>query len=94
MSKWLRDNLWRHLVAVSASFFALFPIYLVIISSINPTGSLQVTSFIPTSGSLTNFSRLFNDPAIPYLTWMRNSLVIAGTVAVLSVVIGAASAFA
>lgn len=94
MSKWLRDNLWRHLVAVSASFFALFPIYLVIISSINPTGSLQVTSFIPTSGSLTNFSRLFNDPTIPYLTWMRNSLVIAGTVAVLSVVIGAASAFA
>jgi len=94
MSKWLRDNLWRHLVALTASFFALFPIYLVIISSINPTGSLQVTSFIPTSGSLTNFSRLFNDPTIPYLTWMRNSLVIAGTVAVLSVVIGAASAFA
>jgi arabinogalactan oligomer/maltooligosaccharide transport system permease protein len=94
MTKWLRENLWRHLVAVFASLFALFPIYLVIISSINPTGSLQVTSFIPTSGSLANFSRLFNDPTIPYLTWMRNSLVIAGTVAVLSVVVGAASAFA
>jgi arabinogalactan oligomer/maltooligosaccharide transport system permease protein len=94
MSKWLRENLWRHIVAVSVSLFALFPIYLVVISSINPTGSLQVTSFIPTSGSLTNFSRLFNDPAIPYLTWMKNSLIIAGTVAVLSVVVGAASAFA
>jgi arabinogalactan oligomer/maltooligosaccharide transport system permease protein len=94
MSKWLRENLWRHIVAVSVSLFALFPIYLVIISSINPTGSLQVTSFIPTSGSLTNFSRLFNDPAIPYLTWMKNSLIIAGTVAVLSVIVGAASAFA
>jgi arabinogalactan oligomer/maltooligosaccharide transport system permease protein len=55
---------------------------------------LQVTSFIPTSVSFANFSRLFNDPTIPYLTWMRNSLVIAGTVAVLSVVVGAASAFA
>jgi arabinogalactan oligomer/maltooligosaccharide transport system permease protein len=94
MSEWLRENLWRHIVAVSVSLFALFPIYLVIISSINPTGSLQVTSFIPTSGSLTNFSRLFNDPAIPYLTWMKNSLIIAGTVAVLSVIVGAASAFA
>jgi arabinogalactan oligomer / maltooligosaccharide transport system permease protein len=94
MSNWLRENLWRHIVAVSVSLFALFPIYLVIISSINPTGSLQVTSFIPTSGSLTNFSRLFNDPAIPYLTWMKNSLIIAGTVAVLSVIVGAASAFA
>jgi arabinogalactan oligomer/maltooligosaccharide transport system permease protein len=94
MSKWLRENLWRHIVAIFVSLFALFPIYLVVISSINPTGSLQVNSFIPTSGSLTNFSRLFNDPAIPYLTWMKNSLVIAGTVAVLSVVVGAASAFA
>jgi arabinogalactan oligomer/maltooligosaccharide transport system permease protein len=94
MSKWLRENLWRHLIAIVTSFFALFPIYLVIISSVNPTGSLQVTSFIPTSGSFANFSRLFNDPTIPYLTWMRNSLVIAGTVAVLSVVVGAASAFA
>jgi arabinogalactan oligomer/maltooligosaccharide transport system permease protein len=94
MNKWLTGNLWRHAVAILVSFFALFPIYLVIISSFNPTGSLQVTSFIPTSGSFTNFSRLFNDPAIPYLTWMKNSLVIAGTVAVLSVVVGAASAFA
>jgi arabinogalactan oligomer/maltooligosaccharide transport system permease protein len=94
MSQWLRENLWRHAIAILVSFFALFPIYLVVISSFNPTGSLQVTSFIPTSGSLTNFSRLFNDPTIPYLTWMKNSLVIAGTVAVLSVVVGAASAFA
>lgn len=94
MSKWLRENFWRHSVAILASLFALFPIYLVIISSINPTGSLQVTSFIPNSFSFTNFSRLFNDPTIPYLIWMKNSLVIAGTVAVLSVVVGAASAFA
>jgi arabinogalactan oligomer/maltooligosaccharide transport system permease protein len=94
MNIWIRENLWRHVLAVFVSMFSLFPIYLVIISSINPTGSLQVTSFIPTSVSFANFSRLFNDPTIPYLTWMRNSLVIAGTVAVLSVVVGAASAFA
>ena len=94
MSKWLRENLWRHLVALLVSLFALFPIYLVIISSINPTGSLQVTSFIPKAVSFINFSKLFNDPTIPYLIWMKNSLVIAGTVAILSVVVGAASAFA
>ena len=37
---------------------------------------------------------LFSDPAIPYLTWMKNSLVVAGATAVLSVTIGSASAFA
>ncbi len=94
MSKWLRESLWRHAVGVFVSAFALFPIYLVIISSINPTGSLQISSFIPQEISFNNFARLFNDPAIPYLTWMKNSLIIAGAVAILSVVVGASSAFA
>jgi arabinogalactan oligomer/maltooligosaccharide transport system permease protein len=67
---------------------------LVITSSLNPTGSLNLTSFIPREISFVNFKLLFEDPRIPYLTWMRNSLVIAGAVAVLSVTIGAASAFA
>ena len=37
---------------------------------------------------------LFTDPTIPYMTWVKNSLVIAGAPAVLSVTIGSASAFA
>lgn len=94
MTKWLRENLWRHIVAISVALFALFPLYLVVISSINPSGSLQVTSFIPREFSTKNFSILFNDPTIPYLTWMKNTLVIAGLVAVVSVVIGASAAFA
>jgi arabinogalactan oligomer/maltooligosaccharide transport system permease protein len=94
MKKWLAENLWRHLVGVTVSFFALFPLYLVIISSINPTGSLQVSSFIPTEFSLNNYEKLFNDPTIPYLLWMKNTLLISGAVAILSVIIGASSAFA
>lgn len=94
MTKWLRENLWRHAVAITVVFFSLFPLYLVVISSINPTGSLQITSFIPREISSKNFQMLFNDPTIPYLTWMRNTLIIAGFVAVVSVVIGASAAFA
>ena len=94
MKNWLRDNLWRHAVALFAVLFALFPIYMVIISSFNPSGSLQVTSFIPTEISFVNYTQLFTDPTIPFMRWMLNSLYIAGLVSVLSVVIGAASAFA
>ena len=65
-----------------------------IISSINPTGSLQVSSFIPSEFSLNNYKKLFNDPTIPYLVWMKNTLLISGAVAILSVVIGSSSAFA
>lgn len=94
MNKWLKENLWRHAAAMSMSLFALFPLYLVVISSVNPTGSLQLTSFIPRDISWNNYKLLFNSPAIPYLTWLRNSLVLASAVAIFSVFIGASSAFA
>lgn len=74
--------------------FAVFPLYLVFLSAFNESGSLQVTSFLPKEISFANFDVLFNDERIPYLTWMKNSLMISGLVAVVSVVIGAASAFA
>lgn len=94
MNKWLANNLWRHVVAIAVVLFSLFPLYLVIISSLNPSGSLNLTSFLPREISWVNYEMLFKDPRIPYLTWMKNSLIIAGAVAVLSVTIGAASAFA
>ena len=94
MIVWLKDKLWRHLVGLFMVFFALFPLYLVVISSFNPSGSLQITSFIPAEFSLANYELLFTSPAIPYMTWMKNSLIISGGVAFISVVIGAASAFA
>lgn len=94
MMNWVKTNLWRHAVGIFTVLFALFPLYLVIISSFNPTGSLAVTSFIPNEISWVNYETLFNDPSIPFLTWMTNSILIAGAVAIASVVIGAASAFA
>jgi arabinogalactan oligomer/maltooligosaccharide transport system permease protein len=94
MNKWLRQDLWRHLVGIAICLFALFPLYLVIISSFSSSGSLQLSSFLPREISFANYDKLFNDPTIPYLTWVKNSLLIAGSVAVFSVIIGTASAFA
>lgn len=94
MTLWLRNNLWRHTLIISVCLFSLFPLYLVVISSFNSTGSLRLDSFIPREISFANYKLLFTDPTIPYLIWMKNSLVIAGATAVLSVSIGSASAFA
>jgi len=94
MTKWLRENLWRHITGWIMCAFAVFPLYLVLLSAFNESGSLQVTSFLPREISFANFDVLFNDERIPYLTWMKNSLMISGFVAIVSVVIGAASAFA
>ena len=86
--------LFRSIIGLLVTFFALFPLYLVILSAFSSSGSLQVTSFIPTEFSIKNFKVLFTSPTIPYLTWMKNTLVISGLVAILSVIIGASSAFA
>jgi arabinogalactan oligomer/maltooligosaccharide transport system permease protein len=94
MNKWMRENLWRHAFAIVMCVFSLFPLYLVVLSSLNTGGSLQLSSFLPREVSLDNFRILFNDPRIPYLTWVKNSLLISSTVAISSVFIGAASAFA
>ena len=94
MNKWLREDLWRHVVGILICLFALFPLYLVIISSFSSSGSLQLSSFLPREISFANYDKLFNDPTIPYLTWVKNSLYMAGSVAVFSVIIGTASAFA
>jgi arabinogalactan oligomer/maltooligosaccharide transport system permease protein len=94
MNKWMRENLWRHSIAIATCLFSLFPLYLVILSSLKTSGSLQVGSFIPHEVSLDNFRFLFESPKTPYVLWFKNSLVIASTVAISSVFIGAASAYA
>jgi len=94
MSKWLRENLWRHTFAIIMCIFSLFPLYLVVLSSFKTGGSLQLSSFMPKEISLENYKMLFSSPKIPFLAWVKNSIVIASAVAISSVVIGAASAFA
>lgn len=94
MVKWLTNVAWRHAVVIPVLLFTLFPLYMVVLSSLNSTGSLQVTSFVPNKISWNNFYMLFTSQKIPFLIWMKNSVVIAGVVAVVSVMVGAASAFA
>ena len=94
MNKWVRENLWRHAFAIFMCLFSLFPLYLVVLSSVKTGGSLALTSFVPHEISWSNFQFLFHSPKTPYLLWVKNSMIIASTVSVCSVVIGASSAFA
>lgn len=88
------SNLWKHLYCWVLILVDLFPIYIVVISAFDPTGSLASSSLIPKHWDWKNFQTLFNNPAVPFPTWVWNSIYIAAITAVLSVVIGAAAAFA
>ena len=95
MSKKLGTNhVWKHALAISLVLFTAFPIYVVIVTSFDPTGGISTSSLLPVKFSLDNYTLLFTDPRVPYWSWMKNSLIIATATALTSVAIGAAGAFA
>ncbi len=74
--------------------FTAFPIYVVLVTSFDPTGGISSDSLLPVRFSLENYTLLFTDPTVPYWAWIKNSLIIATATAITSVAIGAAAAFA
>jgi arabinogalactan oligomer/maltooligosaccharide transport system permease protein len=73
--------------------FTLFPIYVVISSSLSSSGAIT-QSLVPSEITWINYERLFNDDTVPFLTWMVNSFTLAIANSVLSVAIGVFAAFA
>ncbi len=85
---------WRHLLAIVAIVWALFPIVFIVSAAINPSGTLNTAELLPTRMSWSNFDALFNDPARPYTSWYRNSMIVAGVGSLASVFLGACAAYA
>ena len=89
---WFQQVGWRHLVAVVALIFGLFPILFVISAAFNPLGTLSSSQLIPNGASLENFRKLF--ATTEYVNWYWNTLLIASLAAVFSMFISACAAYA
>jgi arabinogalactan oligomer/maltooligosaccharide transport system permease protein len=85
---------WRHALGILALAWALFPILFIYSAATNPSGTLNTASLLPSGFSLANFDKLFADPARPFGSWYKNSMIISGVGALGAVFIGAAAAFA
>ena len=100
--RWFAQTGWRHVVAIAACLFALFPVAYIVSAAFNADQSLGGSSLIPRSVTLDNFRELFEttQPAgsefLPanYVRWFLNSLLIAGGTAVITVLLGALAAYA
>lgn len=91
---WLTD-LWRHAYVWVLILFSIFPIYVVLVSSFDPSGGLASSTLIPRRFSLDNYALLFaNTEAVPFLTWLWNSVMVATANSVISVLVGVAAAYA
>ncbi|MEO5834930.1 MAG: sugar ABC transporter permease [Nakamurella sp.] len=89
---WFKRSGWRHLVAVVAVFFAVFPILFLVSAALNPLGTLAASTLIPTGASFNNFNRLFNET--DYWRWLLNSLIIGVVSTVASIFVSACAAYA
>jgi|tagenome__1003787_1003787.scaffolds.fasta_scaffold20958467_3 arabinogalactan oligomer/maltooligosaccharide transport system permease protein len=98
-----KGNWWRHLLALGAVVVALFPVVFVVSSAFNRDNSLSGAQVIPTHVTLHNFGNLLHNNVetsgggkadAPYLSWVLNSMIIAGATALFSTILGALAAYA
>ncbi|MEM9041725.1 MAG: sugar ABC transporter permease [Actinomycetota bacterium] len=95
MRVWFRRTGWRHVVALSALVFALFPVLWVLSAAVTADGGLARQSFIPEDPSLDNFRALMSDEGHPpFWRWFWNSMFIGTVTAVVTVFLCALGAFA
>ncbi|MDO8361461.1 MAG: sugar ABC transporter permease [Actinomycetota bacterium] len=91
---WFLDTGWRHLVGLAVVVFALFPVLWVLSAAFSTTG-LNSQSMVPEEVSLDNFRALMTDDNHPpFLTWMRNSMLVGAITSIVTVFLCALAAYA
>ena len=89
--RWFVDVGWKYLFALVVIFYAIFPLLYALSASLNPRGSLSAATALFSEFTLDNYLALGETR---YWTWMVNSLTISVAVAIGSVLMGAAAAYA
>jgi len=92
--RWFRVLGWRHLVAVVAGVFALFPVLWVLSAAFTTDPTISSANLIPQSPTMENFTTLLNDPQSPYLRWYANTMILSAVVALSTVLICSGAAYA
>ncbi len=90
---WAKKVLWRHLVGIVVAIFAIFPLMWMVSAAFDVTGQVSTQQLIPLHRGFDNFTALFSNREKPFLVWVRNSLVIAISAAVMQTMIGAMAAY-
>jgi arabinogalactan oligomer/maltooligosaccharide transport system permease protein len=83
---------WRHVVALVACAFAIFPILFVVSAAFNPLGTLSSSTLFPTAASASNFQNLFSKT--DFVRWFMNSVLIAGGATIFSLGLSTFAAYA
>ncbi len=89
--RWFLEVGWKYILAVFILFYAVFPLIYIVSASLNPHGSLAASNSLFTVFSLDNFKALGETS---YWTWYANTLIVGGSAAIGTVLMGACAAYA
>ncbi|GAB2891844.1 sugar ABC transporter permease [Neomicrococcus lactis] len=92
--RWFREKGWRHLVAVAAIVFSIFPLLYVLSAALDPSGTMVGSNALFSNLSFGNFTELFENQERPFGKWFVNTLVIGLITSALTVFLGALAAYA
>ena len=85
-----------YVVLVLATLFALYPVWFAIIASGRPGDRLYTLNlagmFVPTEWTWDNYQYMLFES--PYLTWLKNSLIVATCTSIFALFLGTSAAFA
>ena len=91
--QWFKEVGWKHLVTWVLIVYAIFPILYILSTSLTDFGGIENATLFQ-QFHWQNYRDLLNDPSYPFPHWMMNTIIIAGTTAILSVFISACAAYA
>lgn len=90
-----RRNLWISRVIIWIGIIiAMIPVVAVINASLSVGDAFYSGTFFPTKITFANYKSLFTDPDIPFMTWVKNSMIICTSVATLQLFMTATGAYA
>ncbi|MBM6623440.1 sugar ABC transporter permease [Arthrobacter sp. JSM 101049] len=92
--RWFADKGWRHIVAILATVFSVFPLLYVLSAALNPDGTMAGASTLFTHFGWGNFEALFANQERPFGRWFANTLLIGLVTSALTVFLGAMAAYA
>jgi arabinogalactan oligomer / maltooligosaccharide transport system permease protein len=91
---WFRRSGGRHLFAVLAAVFSLYPVIWIVSAAFAKSSTLGRARLIPRSVTFDNFKEIFTNDIAPVDRWLFNSFYIALVAAVLNVLVAAFAAYA
>jgi arabinogalactan oligomer/maltooligosaccharide transport system permease protein len=91
--RWFTQVGWKHLVGLAVIVFATFPLVYILSTSLTKMGNIENFTLFR-QFYLGNYKDLLTSTDYPFVKWMKNTLILAGSTAVISVFISALAAFA